>query len=196
MKNKNFIFVCLLFQLLFLCVTTEMLAQDASKRINEIKRNEAYLFEEATAATEKEARDMAVVKLAKILADYMEENNPEGAKKLDDFKDLAEGAEEIVTDRGSQKRVFLYYSKQDMDATAEEASQIGTSQNVPEQEVANNTTTKPMENIPKPTTKPEIVEEQPKATRPLTDYPNTNPSANKSVSDENLAEWQKRLIVS
>lgn len=193
MKNKNFIFVCFLFQLLFLCIATETLAQSASNQINEIKRNENYLFEEATAPTAKEARDLAVVKLAKILADYMEENNPKGAAKLDDFKDLAEGAEEIVTDRGSQKRVFLYFSKHDIDATAEEASQIDTPPNEPEQIVVDNETTEITEE-PQPTPEPEIVEEQPKVTKQATEYPPADSSSNKSVSDENLAEWQKRLI--
>lgn len=193
MKNNNFIFVCFLFQLFFLCITTEMLAQEASKQINEIKRNEAYLFEEATAATEKDARDMAVVKLAKILADYMKENNPEGAKKLDDFKDLAEGAEVIVTDRGNQKRVFLYFSKHDIDATAEEASQIYTPQNEPEQKVVDNKTTEIIEE-PQPMSEPEIAEERTEVTKQTTDYPTADSYSNKSVSDENLAEWQKRLI--
>ena len=134
MNKKVMTLMRFMFQLFLLCIATESLAQNASKQINEIKRNEAYLFEEATAATAKEARDLAIVKLAKILSDYMEEKNPAGAAKLDDFKDLAEGAEEIVTDRGSQKRVFLYYSKHDIDATADEASQTDVPNNSPKQE--------------------------------------------------------------
>jgi len=185
-KNEN-ISVRFLFQLLLLCIASATWAQDASKQINEIKRNEAYLFEEATAATTKEARELAVVKLAKVLADYMKENNPEGANKLDDFKDLAEGAEEIVTDRGSQKRVFLYFSKHDIDETAEEASET----DAPETQE----TEEPMEPIvqqptPTPTPKPEPVVKQPEKTKPI----GSDPS--KSVSDDSLAEWQKRLISS
>ena len=185
-KNEN-ISVRFLFQLLLLCIASATWAQDASKQINEIKRNEAYLFEEATAATTKEARELAVVKLAKVLADYMKENNPEGANKLDDFKDLAEGAEEIVTDRGSQKRVFLYFSKHDIDETAEEASET----DAPETQE----TEEPMEPIvqqptPTPTPKPEPVVKQPEKTKPIVSDPS------KSVSDDSLAEWQKRLISS
>lgn len=204
MNKKIFIFARLLFQLLFFCIATEALAQSASKQINEIKRNEAYLFEEATAATAKEARDLAVVKLAKIIADYMEEINPEGAAKLDDFKDLAEGAEEIVTDRGSQKRVFLYFSKHDIDATAEEASQtdahgegVEKSDPLPEQIVEQPKKTKeadvPVREDLAPEPIPEQVVRQPEIMK-KDNYSANESHSNKSVSDDSLAEWQKRLI--
>ena len=189
MNKKVFVFARFLFQLLFLCLATETLAQSASKQINEIKRNEAYLFEEATAATAKEARDLAVVKLAKIIADYMEENNPEGAANLDDFKDLAEGAEEIVTDRGNQKRVFLYFSKHDIDATAEEATQIGDVKSpdpLPEQVIEEPQITKEKD-------VPERGMEQQETTEG-TNYSSKESYSSRSVSDDSLAEWQKRLI--
>ncbi len=191
MKKNVYIFVCFMFQLFFLFTSTELLAQSASKQINEIKRNEAFLFEEATAATAKEARDMAVVKLAKIIADYMKEKNPEGAANLDDFKDLAEGAEEIVTDRGSQKRVFLYFSKRDIDATAEEASQTSTPQNTPKQE--------PEHNIPQPesesyTPEPVVEVEDPVMADNTSETRNSESQSNKPILDDSLAEWQKRLI--
>ena len=185
-KNEN-ISVRFLFQLLLLCIASATWAQDASKQINEIKRNEAYLFEEATAATTKEARELAVVKLAKVLADYMKENNPEGANKLDDFKDLAEGAEEIVTDRGSQKRVFLYFSKHDIDETAEEASETDAPETQETEEPMVSVVQQP---TPTPTPKPEPVVKQPEKTKPIVSDPS------KSVSDDSLAEWQKRLISS
>lgn len=199
MKNKVFKLMHFLFQLFFLCLVTESLAQSASKQINEIKRNEAYLFEEATAATVKEARDLAVVKLAKILADYMEEKNPAGAAKLDDFKDLAEGAEEIVTDRGSQKRVFLYFSKHDIDATADEASQTDVPKNEPKQEQNENanegteTKSKPLtEQIPADKSGPVV--EMKDVTTLVKKTPTLESDLKKSVSDDSLAEWQKRLL--
>lgn len=200
MNKKVFVFARFLFQLLFLCLATETLAQSASKQINEIKRNEAYLFEEATAATAKEARDLAVVKLAKIIADYMEENNPEGAANLDDFKDLAEGAEEIVTDRGNQKRVFLYFSKHDIDATAEEATQIGDVKSpdpLPEQVIEEPQITKekdvPSGEFQEPKPLPERGMEQQETTEG-TNYSSKESYSSRSVSDDSLAEWQKRLI--
>lgn len=185
MKKKEILLVCFVFQLFFLCLATESLAQNASKQINTIKRNETYLFEEASAATAKEAKELAIVKLAMVLADYMKEKNPEGAAKLDDFKDLAEGAKEIVTDRGKQKRVFLYYSKHDIDATAEEASEM----DAPETQE----TEEPMVPIvqqpsPTPTQKPEPVVKQPEQTKSI----ESNSSI--PVSDDSLAEWQRKLL--
>ena len=202
MKKNIIISIRFLFQLFCLFLATETLAQSASKQINEIKRNEAYLFEEATAATAKEARDLAVVKLAKVLADYMQEKNPAGAAKLDNFKDLAEGAEEIVADRGSQKRVFLYFSKSDIDATADEASQAKDPQTKPEQEQKEET--KP-ETKPQPVTveqassnkvEPDVepVVEEKTVTKPVTASPASESHPQKSVSDNSLAEWQKKLV--
>lgn len=199
MNNKVMTLMRFMFQLFLLCIATESLAQNASKQINEIKRNEAYLFEEATAATAKEARDLAIVKLAKILSDYMEEKNPAGAAKLDDFKDLAEGAEEIVTDRGSQKRVFLYYSKHDIDATADEASQTDVPNNSPKQEQKEDTNAR-TEAKPKPLTEqiPEDKEEPVAEVKNVTKQEQVSPTSEshfiKSVSDDSLAEWQKKLL--
>lgn len=199
MKKKEILIVHLLIQLFLLCMANETLAQNASKQINEIKRNETYLFEEATAATVKEAREVAVVKLAKILADYMEEKNPEGAKNLDDFKDLAEGAEEIVMDRGSQKRVFLYFSKQDVDATAEEASQTEASRPKSKQEPEDSIRAAPpvVEEHPSESisnSKVESVVEHQEMTEQIIEQPDLGSYSSKSVSDESLAEWQKRLL--
>lgn len=196
MKRREIVLACFLLQLFFLCIAPEALAQNASKQINEIKRNEAYLFEEATAATVEEARELAVVKLAKVLSDYMRENNPEGADKLDDFKDLAEGAEEIVADRGTQKRVFLYFSKRDIDATAEEASQTDAPQNTPEQEPVKKEEPKPAaetqpKQIPVPKPEPVVVKEE---TEPRAKSPVSEARSNKSVSDDSLAEWQRRML--
>ena len=197
MKKKEFISAFFLFQWFFLCIATETLAQSASKQINEIKRNEAYLFEEATAATGKEARDMAVVKLAKIIADYMKEKNPAGAEKLDDFKDLAEGAEEIVADRGTQKRVFLYFSKHDIDATAEEATKIEAQQAPVAKEPGQDVKSRPatelhpsVENQPKA----EPVAEPPEEKKQMTASAAPATDSGKPVPDDSLAEWQKRLI--
>jgi len=201
MKKNVIISIRFLFQLFCLFLATETLAQSASKQINEIKRNEAYLFEEATAATAKEARELAVVKLAKVLADYMEEKNPVGAAKLDDFKDLAEGAEEIVTDRGSQKRVFLYFSKHDIDATAEEASQEEKPKTVPEQKPEEKSKPKveadsqpSTEQMPTPKVTPVV--EQKEDTKEKTPLPASKTYSNKNILDESLAEWQKRLLSS
>ena len=199
MKKNVIILIRFLFQLFCLFLATETLAQSASKQINEIKRNEAYLFEEATAATAKEARDLAVVKLAKVLADYMQEKNPAGAAKLDNFKDLAEGAEEIVADRGSQKRVFLYFSKSDIDATADEASQAKDHQTKPEQEQKEDAKPEPQpvieqasSNKVEPDVEP-VVEEK-NVTKPVTASPASESHPQKSVSDNSLAEWQKKLV--
>lgn len=197
MKKKEFISAFFLFQLFFLFIATETLAQSASKQINEIKRNEAYLFEEATAATEKEARDMAVVKLAKIIADYMKEKNPEGAEKLDDFKDLAEGAEEIVADRGTQKRVFLYFSKHDIDATAEEATKKETPQTPLAEEPQNDVNSRPateLQSSAENQSKVEPIVEQQVEKKQIAESVAPATNSNKSVSDDSLAEWQKRLI--
>ena len=200
MKNIENLIVHFLITLSIFCITNETIAQTVSKQINDIKRNETFLFEEATAATVKEAREVAVVKLAKILSDYMEEKNPEGAKKLDDLKDLAEGAEEIVTDRGTQKRVFLYYNKQDIDEIASAALQANIRPIRPEQspkdskEVvsAGEVESQPSETILK--SKIEPVVDQQEAPEHVVESVTSVPYLNKSVTDDSLPEWQKRLL--
>ncbi|MBR1916654.1 MAG: hypothetical protein IJ832_02260 [Bacteroidaceae bacterium] len=196
MKKKENIFARIFLLLFFLCPTTWTMAQSASTQINEVKRNNAYLFEEATAATAKEARDFAIVKLAKVLGEYMEEKYPGSAAKFEDLKDLAEGAEEIVADRGSQKRVFLYFSKNDIDATAEEALQTDSPEQednmepetIVEPQPSDEDTTSTPEYIPEP-----VIEQQ-ETTSIVTENPVSESCSSNSVSDDSLAEWQKRLI--
>lgn len=197
MKKKENSIARILLLLFFLCLTTGTMAQNASTQINEIKRNKAYLFEEATAATAKEARDFAIVKLARVLGEYMEEKYPGSAAKFEDLKDLAEGAEEIVTDRGGQKRVFLYFSKKDIDATAEEALQTDSHEQgdnmeleaiVVEPQPSDEDTTSTLEYISEP-----VIEQQ-ETTSIVTENPVSESCSSKPVSDDSLAEWQKRLI--
>lgn len=209
--KKNYTFIISLLSTLLLFLTTNVaVAQSVSKQINEIKRNEVYLFDEATAASAEEAREAALVKLAKVIADYMSEKNPEGAKNLDDFKDLAEGAEEIVTDRGSQKRVFLYFKKSDIDATAADAAQnneVAKSVSQPKEELSVPVTVRrqiepPVESTAKPVAKSvsnvELAQpiKQVSATqsKSLDEETFGLPSSISSINDNNLVEWQKRLV--
>lgn len=191
--KKELIFVRLLFLLFVLSITTDLIAQSASKKINEIKRNESYLFEEATANEEKEAREMAVVKLSKVLSDYMKENHPESAVKINDYKDLAVGADEIVGNRGSKKRVFLYFKKSDLDEISKEATDAKPSS---AEDVKADTSPKEeaiVENVQvknnKPADEPKKVQE--------TRRSQLSDASQKNVShDFTLDEWQKKLLFS
>lgn len=193
MKNYlNIVGILLILYTSFYATTT---VAQSIQQINDIKRNDAYLFEEATAATAEEAHESALMKLAKVLADYMAETNPEGAKNLDDFKDLAEGSEEIVADRGTQKRVFLYFKKSDIDAIADDAVQKPKpkdQEEVPFPPV----TEQPVEL----TTKPEVDLEEPPveilAELPEPQDMNTTEiqTIRVTINDNSLAEWQKRVI--
>ena len=165
--------------LFFLLTVSGTKAQSASKQINEIKRNESYLFEEATAASAKEAKEMAVVKLTKIIADYVAESGHEGQGRINELNGIAAKAKEITAERGSQKRVFLYVSKQDVDIRINEMIQANTPNEEPNQE------------------KQEAALLQKPADKALkSENTSRQSSIGKGVSDESLAEWQKRLVAS
>lgn len=165
--------------LFFLFTVSGAKAQNASRQINEIKRNESYLFEEATAATAKEAKEMAVVKLTKIIADYVAESGHDGMGRITDFNRIAAKANEITAERGSQKRVFLYVNKQDVDIKINEMTQANTSKRDTNQK-----------------TQETALQRKPSGEATKSENISRQSSSGKGLSDENLAEWQKRLVSS
>lgn len=87
---------------------TSLFGQSEVKRINSIKRDPAYLWQEATAPTEQEAYDAAEAGLLTIVNEYMA-NNPASAGTADLVRnDLARYCSKVIMPRGELTRVFLY----------------------------------------------------------------------------------------
>ena len=98
---------------LMLSVCAAALAQtDAKSLINGIKKNPAYVYGEATLATEEEAADAAKELLSYNIRSFIREQG-DALQLLDvAVPDVVAGCEFIRTTRGSMARVLAYVKKE------------------------------------------------------------------------------------
>lgn len=90
-------------------------AQTTSKEINNIKRNQIYIYAESTMATEAEARDVAKELLMKQIEEYISSK-----RKLTNadnvlIKNISTKSESMTMMRGTMYRVFVYVKKSDIE---------------------------------------------------------------------------------
>ena len=114
MTNKNHIKILLAIALMLL-FTGAISAQTTSKEINNIKRNQMYLYSESTMATEAEARDVANELLMKQIEEYIATK-----RKLTNadnvlIKNISTKSESMTMMRGTMYRVFVYVKKSDIE---------------------------------------------------------------------------------
>ena len=97
---------------------TGAMAQSTNKEINTIKRNDAYLYAEATMASEKEAHEVATELLLKEVQNYID--SMPNLSKADNLlvKDILAKSESLMMMRGEMHRVFVYVKKQDISGAA------------------------------------------------------------------------------
>ena len=102
--------------LLLSCILTSALyaQQSDSKKINSIKRNNAYIYEEATMATESEAYQAAEELLTMRINEYVDEKKRLSNAENIVVKDIAGNSEKLQMRRGELYRVFLYVKKSDI----------------------------------------------------------------------------------
>lgn len=88
----------------------------ASKRINKIKRDGAYIYAEATASTEAEARNICdeiiKVEISKYVASKKNLSNADQVI----IKDTRYEQQYLTMPRGEMTRVFIYVKKSDIEA--------------------------------------------------------------------------------
>lgn len=116
--NKRF----LKYVMMLVCALVAMSASaqsddmSASKRINKIKRDGSYIYAEATAATEAEAKslcdDIIKVEISKYVAS---KKNLASADQVI-IKDTNYDKEYLSMPRGEMTRVFIYVKKSDIEA--------------------------------------------------------------------------------
>lgn len=97
-----------------LCIT-DLFGQSASSRINSIKRDTKYLYEDATAETEEDAYQMAYQGLTLRIQEYV--NTKKKFKDADNIlvNNIKQHCEQISMTRGDLFRVFLYVKISDID---------------------------------------------------------------------------------
>lgn len=111
--NKRRILTAVLMMLSFVSSRADDV-EEAKKQINSIKKSSLYIYAEATAATEQEARDLAEEML------YDEINTwAASQKKLKDSPNIVvnnknELWESMMLPRGNMHRAFLYVKKSDI----------------------------------------------------------------------------------
>lgn len=168
-----------------LMAATALAQESPSKQINQIKRNSAYLYAEATMETPEEALSMARELLFQQVKEYISTN-----RKLNDadnvlVKDVNAKCETLSMMRGTMHRLFVYVKKNDIESF-NNATAINNTTNETKVVVE-----QPLPPIPAPEKpKPEktIVEE------PIVqiDEPEETPAT--PAATPNLAAWQQQSI--
>ena len=88
--------------------------QSETKQINSIKRNNQYIYAEATMATESEAYQVAEELLTVYINDYVEDKKKLSKAENIIIKDIASNCDKIQMMRGEMYRVFVYVKKSDI----------------------------------------------------------------------------------
>lgn len=144
-------------------------AKSFSKQMNELKRSGDYVYAEATASTEADAKaacaDLLKIEITKELSG----NDDKSQQIIKDVSDF--NIEYLTQPRGELVRVFGYVKKSDIGA---ESSAKET--------VAQETT------VAQPTVS------QPTATQPVVAEPATQADIQLNTADQGLAKWQIDMI--
>lgn len=208
MKNEKWLprFVCaslfLVFYFSFSAFSANAQEQQpsVSKQINQIKRDQQYIYEEATHESAAEAESMAFELLLQRVNEYISENG--GLSKASNVlvKDVKQKAEVLSMMRGTMYRVFVYVAKKDIEGVSNATvinPSSGTTVTVSDNSntiVDVQQTVVPAEENNAPSPKPE----EKQAPKPVIDpmYNNSNNQANKQSGNlENpLGGWQKSAI--
>lgn len=185
---------------LFTLVVTLLLAATAfaqespSKQINQIKRNNAYIYEEATAETAEEALDMARELLMQRVQEYVSEKDKLNLTKDVLVKNVNAKSETLSMMRGTMYRMFVYVKKNDIEAV----------KNVTAINVVDNSTTvvveQPLPPVPAPETPVEPVEDVEMPAEKPAEKPAVKPvvvaseNTGTPVSETGLPAWQEQAI--
>ncbi|MDE6653509.1 MAG: hypothetical protein K2K37_03880, partial [Muribaculaceae bacterium] len=182
----------------------------ASKRINKIKRDGSYIYAEATAATEAEAKslcdDIIKVEISKYVAS---KRNLTSADQLI-IKDANYDKEYLSMPRGEMTRVFIYVKKSDIEAggsnvttmSAGEIKSINEAQTRSKEEVAASSTasveSQATEKAPSPAPQTPNASFQQTQTTPAsqTIAERSQPARNTALatSDTELSKWQIGIL--
>ena len=92
-----------------------MAQQSNSKEINKIKRSTAYLYSEATMATQQEAAEVAYELLMKQVEEYIASKRKLNQADNVLIKDIRSKGEALSMMRGEMHRVFVYVKKSDIE---------------------------------------------------------------------------------
>lgn len=179
----------------------------ASKRINKIKRDGSYIYAEATAATEAEAKslcdDIIKVEISKYVAS---KRNLASADQVI-IKDANYDKEYLSMPRGEMTRVFIYVKKSDIEAgggnvttmSAGEIKGINEAQTRSKEEVAASSPasveSQATEKAPSPQTQGASATQPMPEKQPLVAAPQS--SASKPVlviSGTELSKWQNDML--
>ena len=177
---------------LFTLVVTLLLAATAfaqespSKQINQIKRNNAYIYEEATAETAEEALDMARELLMQRVQEYVGEKDKLNLTKDVLVKNVNAKSETLSMMRGTMYRMFVYVKKNDIEAV----------KNVTAINVVDNSTTvvveQPLPPVPAPETSMDV--EKPTEKPAVKPVVVASENTGTPVSETGLPAWQEQAI--
>lgn len=105
----------IVFMLSWIAVVGTVFAQESdTKKINSIKRNNQYIYAEATMSTEAEAYQIAEELLTTYINEYIETKKKLSQAENVIVKDVTGKCDKIQMRRGEMYRVFVYVKKSDL----------------------------------------------------------------------------------
>ncbi len=136
MRIRNLFTACLLLPALTISAQTNSNVEEKKKEINSIKKNSQYIYAEATAATEQEAKDLAEELLYQEINEWVATQ-----KKLRQSNELLiSDRKELWTNvsltRGNMFRSFIYVKKSNIQSADNTEVMTNANPMTPEQDEA------------------------------------------------------------
>lgn len=201
--NNRYLKYVMLFVSALIAVSMAAQSDDmsVSKRINKIKRDGAYIYAEATASTEAEAKsicdDIIKVEISKYVASKKNLSNADQVI----IKDARYEQQYLSMPRGDMVRVFIYVKKSDIEAgnnasllSSGLVNEINEAQDrvrelAAGRAAAQESTTTVQETAPEPTT---VVSEAAPETTPVASEVAPRPAL--VSTGTSLSKWQKEML--
>ena len=111
MRIRNLFTACLLLPALTISAQTNSNVEEKKKEINSIKKNSQYIYAEATAATEQEAKDLAEELLYQEINEWVATQKKLRQSNELLISDRKELWSNVSLPRGNMFRSFIYVKK-------------------------------------------------------------------------------------
>lgn len=136
MRIRNLFTACLLLPALTISAQTNSNVEEKKKEINSIKKNSQYIYAEATAATEQEAKDLAEELLYQEINEWVatqEKLRQSNELLISDRKELWSN---VSLPRGNMFRSFIYVKKSNIQSADNTEVMANANPMTPEQDLA------------------------------------------------------------
>lgn len=136
MRIRNLFTACLLLPALTISAQTNSNVEEKKKEINSIKKNSQYIYAEATAATEQEAKDLAEELLYQEINEWVATQKKLRQSNELLISDRKELWSNVSLPRGNMFRSFIYVKKSNIQSADNTEVMANANPMTPEQDLA------------------------------------------------------------